>query len=128
MTGFFDDALDAGEIAPAGNAAAQARRETVNATAYGDAPSGYGIGPGYRSPPPSGGWKPIATAPHGRWIEVCGDSRYVPMPLFLAIARYDPKRYQDKGAWIDVQYYNLNERGWEPMFWRPMGEFPKVRQ
>lgn len=66
-------------------------------------------------------WRPIATAPLNKWVEVMGESRMAHGIPFIAVAKHCSD-FRPLSPWRDIQMSALSDNGWTPAYWRPLQE------
>ena len=66
------------------------------------------------------GWKPIGTAPDGKYVLVIRDSGMMGISHECLTARYSV----DKRRWNDVHNDSLRDSGSQPTHWRPLPPLP----
>lgn len=66
------------------------------------------------------GWKPVSTAPHGKYVLVLRDSGMMGIEYECLTARYST----DKERWNCVQNDALSDSGCQPTHWRPLPSPP----
>jgi hypothetical protein len=66
-------------------------------------------------------WQPITTAPKNIFLEVCGPSGYITVPIRIHVAQFNTaykSSTEEEGQWRTHSNNHFTDDGGEPTHWR----------